>query len=233
MNIKAIPLPYIPAYDSTIAIIVLSCFLISCFLVAQNKKFLLELGSNFKSHKNHISAFSTKTNTEISSLLLLIIQTCIMVGVIAFILAVSYDSEIVKSYSSAYIIGVTTIVAIVYLLVKWIVYSFIGWTFDEKQLTSIWLESYATIIYYSGPILYPIVLFVIFSTTPIEIIIYLSIAFVIIVKIIMLYKWIKLFSKNIYGHILLILYFCALEIIPCILIYSCIINYINVLTINI
>ncbi len=232
-DFSAIALPYIPSYDSTIAIIVLSCFLISCFLVSKSKRFLLELGENFKTNKNHVSAFSSRTNSEVSSLMLLILQTCIMIGVIVFILAISYDSKITQEYNSAQIIGVTTLTSIAYLIVKWIIYSLIGWSFNQRFITSIWLESYSTIIYYSGFILYPVVLYVIFSTTPINIIIYIAIGFLILVKILMLYKWIKLFSNKTYGHILLILYFCALEIMPCLLIYKSIINNLNVLTINI
>ena len=233
IDYKAIPLPYIPSYDSTIAIIVLSCFLISCFLFAKSKKFLLDLGSNFFSSADHVSAFSTKTNSEISSLLLLMLQTCIMIGVITLILAISFNPDIIHSYNSATIIGGTTVISIVYLLLKRVAYIFIGWVFNARSLTSIWLESYATIIYYSGFVLYPIVLYVIFSTTPINISIYIAIMFVIIVKSLMLYKWLKLFSKNIYGSILLFLYFCALEITPCMLIYKSMINNIDVLTINI
>lgn len=233
MNITAIPLPYIPAYDSTIILTVFSCFIMSCILVAKSKKLLLELGLNFKNNKIHVSALSTKTNSEISSLILLIIQSCVMVGIITFIFLLSTHATIIEHYKSAEIIGVTTTVSIAYLLLKWIIYSYVGWLFERKRLTSIWLESYVTIIYYSGLILYPVVLYVIFSTTPIYIIVYIAFSFIIIVKMLMLYKWLKLFPNNIRGHLLLILYFCALEIIPYILIYKGIMNNINVLTINI
>lgn len=232
-EIKAIPLPYIPSYDNTIAIIVLSCFLLSCFLIATSKQFLLELVANFKQNKDHISAFLTKTNSEVISLMLLLLQTCILTGVIVFILAVTMDAAIVEDYSSTTIIFTTTSICIVYLLIKWIIYSFIGWTFNKRHLTSIWTESYATIIYYLGFILYPIVLYIIFSTVPIYITVYITIILIVVIKSLMLYKWMKLFSNNIYGRIQLFLYFCALEIIPCILIYKCITKYINILTINI
>lgn len=36
----------------------------------------------------------------------------------------------------------------------------------------------------------------------------------------MLYKWLKLFCGNLYGGLLLIVYFCALEIMPCFVLYQ-------------
>ncbi len=39
-------------------------------------------------------------------------------------------------------------------------------------------------------------------------------------KILMFYKWLKLFCNNLYGGFLLILYFCALEIMPCFMLYQ-------------
>jgi hypothetical protein len=42
---------------------------------------------------------------------------------------------------------------------------------------------------------------------------------IIFLKTLMFYKWLKLFCNNLYGSLLLILYFCALEIIPCLMLY--------------
>ena len=40
---------------------------------------------------------------------------------------------------------------------------------------------------------------------------------IIIAKILMFCKWLKLFFSNLYGLLYLIVYFCALEILPCFL----------------
>ena len=49
----------------------------------------------------------------------------------------------------------------------------------------------------------------------------------------MFYKWIKLFFHQLSAAFLLILYFCALEIIPCLLLYQGMIQVNNVLLIKI
>ncbi len=52
-------------------------------------------------------------------------------------------------------------------------------------------------------------------------------------KILMFYKWIKLFFFHQFGALfLLILYFCALEILPCLLLYQGMIQINNILLIK-
>lgn len=48
----------------------------------------------------------------------------------------------------------------------------------------------------------------------------------------MFYKWIKLFFHQFSGLFLLILYFCALEIVPCLLLYQGMIQMNNILLIK-
>ena len=227
------PQPYLPAHDNTITIILLFCFFITCLSLANSKQFLLELGKNFINSKAHISAFSTSTNTEIYSLFLLILQSCILSGVTTYITLSSYYPSTIFSYKSSQIIGFVTLISLLYLLMKWLIYSSIGWIFKEKEKTAIWIESYSTIIYYLGLTIYPVVLFIIYYNTSDYTIVYIGIGLFILTKCLILYKWIKLFSKKICGHLLLFLYFCALEIIPCVILYKCMSKYLDVLTINI
>ena len=51
-------------------------------------------------------------------------------------------------------------------------------------------------------------------------------------KILMFYKWIKLFFHQFGALFLLILYFCALEILPCLLLYQGMIQINNILLIK-
>ncbi|MFG6412036.1 MAG: DUF4271 domain-containing protein, partial [Bacteroides acidifaciens] len=51
-------------------------------------------------------------------------------------------------------------------------------------------------------------------------------------KILMFYKWIKLFFHQFSELFLLIVYFCALEIIPCLLLYQGMIRMNNILLIK-
>lgn len=141
-------------------------------------------------------------------------------GVIIYIfLKVNFNDNI-ASYPPWLIIGLTTVITLAYLAIKWAVYSFIGWIFDEKYRTGTWIEAYATLLYYTAVLLYLLVLFIVYSDIAVNTIIYIVVILFLITKCLIFYKWMKLFSKKMNGLILLILYFCALEIIPYVILYK-------------
>ena len=100
---------------------------------------------------------------------------------------------------------------------KWIIYKFLGWIFFDKNITSSWLESYSTIINYLGICTFPLILLMVYSELSASTILIIGFILIIIAKILMFCKWLKLFFSNLYGLLYLIVYFCALEILPCIL----------------
>ena len=130
------------------------------------------------------------------------------------------------------LLGVYVLACLLYLLFKWMLYSFLGWVFFDKNRTSLWLESYSTLIYYLGFSLFPFVLFLVYFDLKIIFLVSIGLFLIIFTKILMFYKWLKLFFDNISSIFLLILYFCALEIIPCLLLYQGLRELNNILVIK-
>ena len=109
---------------------------------------------------------------------------------------------------------------------------FLGWTFFDKNKTNIWLESYSALIYYVGFALFPFVLFLVYFDLSLTNLVIIGAIILIFTKILMFYKWIKLFFHQFGALFLLILYFCALEILPCLLLYQGMIQINNILLIK-
>ena len=227
------PLPYLAANDEIINIVLLVCFFSASFVLATGRRMLTNLFDNFKSSSPHAPIFTTITNQEVNSLLLLFLQTAVILGVLIYIFLSKQTDVLPENLNTIETISIIAGIFITYLFVKWVFYSSIGWVFSEGKKTTVWIESYSLIIYLIGLLLYPIALLTVYFNPPINIVIYILLGFFIAQKGLILYKGVKLFSKNLWGHMLLILYFCALEIIPCLLLYKCISNNINVLTFNI
>ena len=174
----------------------------------------------FFNKKNKVTNYRNAVSTNIISLSPLILQASLLMGVIIYIfLKVNFNDNI-ASYPPWLIIGLTTVITLAYLAIKWAVYSFIGWIFDEKYRTGTWIEAYATLLYYTAVLLYLLVLFIVYSDIAVNTIIYIVVILFLITKCLIFYKWMKLFSKKMNGLILLILYFCALEIIPYVILYK-------------
>ena len=96
----------------------------------------------------------------------------------------------------------------------------LGWIFFDKGTVDFWMTSYSTLLYYMGFGLFLSILMAIYLNFSLQNYVIIGLSLLGLVKILMLYKWIKLFCHNLFGSFFLILYFCALEISPCIMLYS-------------
>lgn len=225
-------IPYSPRTDDGLAMVLLVCFFISSYVLARSKKFLLQQARNFMLYRERTSIFNSSTTADMRYLLLLIVQTCVLSGVCIFNYFNDVQFSLMKSVSPHLLLVVYIAVSMIYFLFKWVVYSLLGWVFFDKNKTDIWLESYSTLIYYLGFVLFPLVLFLVYFDLNVVFLVSIGCFLVIFTKILMFYKWVKLFFSNIYGAFLLILYFCALEIIPCLILYQGLVLLNNILIIN-
>jgi hypothetical protein len=215
-----IPIPYIPMADDGIVIVLLCCFFLSAYVLSKAKKFLWQLGNNFIMHKKRTSIFSSSTATDVHYLLLLVLQTCILAGVCFFNYFDNTNPLLVQHIHPYLLLGIYTGVCLVYIILKWFIYSLLGWSLFDREVTNMWLESYSTIIYFLGFALLPFALAFIYFDLNADIMVIIGFVLVISVRLLVFYKWSKLFFNNVYGLLLLILYFCALEIIPCFVYYQ-------------
>ncbi len=214
---EGIPIPYSPKLDDGITVTLLGCFILSGYVLSRNRKFLIQLMTDFFLRRERTSIFAISTGTDY--LLLLILQTCILAGICIFNYFINARPELGAQVPPYILPGIYIAVCLLYFFLKWIVYSFLGWIFFNGNQTTLWIESYFTLLYYLGFALFPFVLFFIYFDLSFQIGIITGLILVFFVKLLMFYKWLKFFCNNLHGILLLILYFCALEIIPCFMLY--------------
>ena len=218
---EGIPISYSPRTDDVIALTLLACFFLSSIALARGKKFLTQQVKDFVLHRERTSIFDSSTAADVRYLLVLVVQTCVLTGIVFFNYFHDTCPMLMTKVSPLLLLGIYVGFCLAYFLLKWLLYMFLGWVFFDKNKTNIWLESYSTLIYYVGFALFPFVLLII------------GLIILIFTKILMFYKWVKLFFHQLSAAFLLILYFCALEIIPCLLLYQGMIQVNNVLLIKI
>ena len=226
------PISYSPRTDDAIALTLLACFFLSSIALARGKKFLSQPVKDFVLHRERTSIFDSSTAADVRYLLVLVLQTCVLSG----ITFVNYFHDtcpaLMDHVSSLLLLGIYVGFCLAYFLLKWLLYMFLGWTFFDKNKTNIWLESYSALIYYVGFALFPFVLFLVYFDLSLTNLVIIGSIILIFTKILMFYKWIKLFFHQFSGLFLLILYFCALEIVPCLLLYQGMIQMNNILLIK-
>lgn len=210
-------LPYRLRTEDGITGLLLFCFILTAYVFANAKKNLLDHAKNLFSRKEHNDVFTKTTSSELRYQIALKLQTCILMGIFVFDFFHDKSPDLFSSKNTYLILGLYIGIFITYHTLKWIFYNFLGWIFFDKNITNIWLESYSTITYYLGFCFFPVILLTIYFNLSASIILLIGVILVIFAKTLMFYKWLKLFFNNLYGILYLIVYFCALEILPCFL----------------
>lgn len=226
------PISYSPRTDDAIALTLLACFFLSSIALARGKKFLSQQVKDFVLHRERTSIFDSSTAADVRYLLVLVLQTCVLSGITFLNYFHDTCPALMDHVSSLLLLGIYVGFCLAYFLLKWLLYMFLGWTFFDKNKTNIWLESYSALIYYVGFTLFPFVLFLVYFDLSLTNLVIIGSIILIFTKILMFYKWIKLFFHQFSGLFLLILYFCALEIVPCLLLYQGMIQMNNILLIK-
>lgn len=211
---------YNPRGDDGIAIILLLSFFISAVLIGKNKKGIVQRIRDFFLNKERSSLFSQGLASQSALIVYFSIQTALLLGV--FFLNFFYDLHInfIDDNNSLIILGIYTSIIGIYLLFKQVIYRFIAWMFFDSKQHELWLISYNTLVAFFSFILYPSLLFIIYFDLEFNYVILLGLSLFFIMKLVMFYKWINLFLNDIYGLLRLFLYFCALEILPCLIVYQ-------------
>ena len=218
------PISYSPRTDDAIALTLLACFFLSSIVLARGKKFLSQQVKDFVLHRERTSIFDSSTAADVRYLLVLVLQTCVLSGITFRNYFHDTSPTLMNQVSPLLLLGIYVGFCLAYFLLKWLIYMFLGWTFFDKNKTNIWLESYSALIYYVGFALFPFVLFLVYFDLSLTNLVIIGSIILIFTKILMFYKWIKLFFHQFSGLFLLILYFCALEIVPCLLLYQVLVS---------
>lgn len=213
------PIPYAPRMDEWVTCILLACFFVSAWVLSHSGRFLWQQGREFILHRGRSDLFAASTGSDVRFLLLLIGQTCVLAGVYLFDYFSEAHATLVQRVPSWMVIGVYVSACLGYVFVKWLSYLFLGWIFLDKEQTARWVESYSTLLYYAGFVLFPLVLLVVYFNVALPVVALAGILLFIFLKILSFYKGLRLFCRHLYGCFWLILYFCALEIIPCLMLY--------------
>jgi hypothetical protein len=212
-----ISMPYRLRMDDGINGLLLFCFILTAYVFAYGRKAIVEQIKNLFSRKEQTDFFGKATASDLRHRIMFRLQTCILMGIFTFGYFNDYNPSMFDQKSIYWVLGIYIGIGIAFYAIKWIIYSFLGWVFFNKNITSAWLESYSTIINMLGLCYFPLVLLMVYYDLPASTILIIGLNLIIFAKILMFYKWLKFFFNNLHGLLFLIVYFCALEILPCFL----------------
>ena len=225
-------IPYQLRSDWMVTSVLFLCFILVSYVLAHGKKHLEQQFKNFSLSKERASLFDDTTASDVRYTLGLIFQTCILAGFCVYDYFSDHDLLLFRVVPHYLLLSIFIGCVVVFLLFKWLAYSFVNWIFFNKIKNMIWIESYFNVIIGAGFLLFPIVLLIVYFDLSPQLAPYFIGFVIIIAKILLFYKCINNFFNRIHGILHLILYFCALEILPDLILWKGIVIANNILVLN-
>ena len=208
------PLPYLIQSDGRITTLMFLCILIVSFAFSREKKYLLQQAKSLFTNRERSSMFDETNIIDVRYFILLILHTCIILGFCLYDYFTEKAPVLFEKLPHMLLLGGFIALIPVYLLIKWALYGIVNWTFFQKVKNSAWTTSFFNLLIWLGILLLPLVLLVVYLDISSPTNLYLIGFVVIIAKISLFWKTFSNFFEKMHGAFHLILYFCALEILP-------------------
>lgn len=212
MGVMGEPVPYTIPGDNLITSVLLLCFVLASIAFSQSRRFIFRQAKNFFYEPHFGTTEVSETSTEIRFQLFLVLESCILFGIIYFFWTkTKIDTFIIEQYK---VIGVYAGAWAVYYFVKSILYTFVDSVFFGKKKNEQWLKSYLFLVSSEGVLLFPMVLLMAFFGVSEQTSVIYAVFLVVLVKLLSFYKCYIIFFKKSGLFLQNILYFCALEVMP-------------------
>lgn len=213
-------LPYRMSADWPITTVVVLCFLLLAYALRNGKKYILQRIRHLFVHKQRVSLFDVPASSDSRYSVALVAITCILAGLCLFDYYVEHGGPLMQVVPHSLLLAVYSSLMLLFILFKEGLYSFVNWIFFENSQQKCWMRTYFDTWASLSLVLFPLVLMAVYVDLPASIMEQLCIGIWCFVKILLFYKCVRNFFGHFYGVLHLILYFCALEIIPTFLLWE-------------
>ena len=213
------PIPYSFQNDSFVTGILIICFLLITFVLSRISDFLLRQAKHFFSTQKSEQTL-TETGSEIKFQFLFLFITCLLYALLYFF----YTTHFIANtfiFSSEYILLVIFSGAIIsYMVIRMLLYTIVNNTFFTNKKNLQFQGSLLLITSLEGVALFPLVLLMAYFQYSLQNAIIYTVTILIFAKILTFYKSYTIFFNQKGGFLQIFLYFCALEMIPLIVLWS-------------
>lgn len=227
------PLPYRFRTDDYVTAALLLSFFLMTWSVARSWRYLTTWFRDFFYAPRSDNRSAERDKTELRGRPLLIFQTCFLLGILFFDYTQERLPEVFNQASPYVILCFAVGACSLYFLCKIGLYRFVNYVFFERRRAEEWMETYQLSILLEGLALLPVTLLLVYFDLSYE---WLKISFACVIcgiKLLLLYKCMRLFFSSFLGCVHLILYFCTLEILPVALLWRALVfssHYLAIIT---
>ena len=208
------PVPYSIHNDSVITSILLAFFILVVIAIANIHEFIVRQFKNFFYIPREGTSEMTETGTELRIQVFMVFLSSLLLSLLFYFYTIHYIGDTFVLESQYYLIAVYLVLMIVYFTAKVILYSVVNSVFFDSKRKQHWFKTLLFISSMEGLILFPAVLLqTYFDMSEENVILYFTIV-LFFVKILTFFKCYVVFFRRNVVKLQIILYFCALEMVP-------------------
>ena len=206
------PVPYTVRNDNAITCMLIFCFVMALVSFAHSRQYILRQLKDFF----YIPRSSNPNDEDPSNRfqIFLSLQTCLLLAITYFFYITHYVTDTFVLDTPYEIIGIFFGVFIAYFIAKNIVYTIVNNVFFSSKKNRHWIWTLTFITALEGIALFPAVMLQVYFNLPMQNVVYYFIFILVLTKILTFYKCWVIFFRQISVYLQIILYLCALEIIP-------------------
>ena len=225
------PLPYTIRGDNMLTSMLLLCFVVFVVSISRVRQYIDKQFKHFF-YESPNNELVSETSGEVRFQFFLVLLACLMLGIAIYQYVTHYVANtfiVDENYLLVVLFGVG---ALVYYVTKGLLYSGTNSIFFDGKKTLQWMKTILFITAVEGVLLYPAVVLQVYFDISLQNITYYYVFVLILTKTLTFYKgWVIFFRTN-GGFLQNILYFCALEITPLLVLAGALLWIVNLLKIN-
>ena len=226
------PVPYTIRGDNTITALLIGCFVIALIALANTRGFLMRQARHFFREPRTNTTGYPETTAEVRFQFFFVLQTCLLLSIISFLYTLERVADTFFLSSQYQLVAIFFGIYVAYFALKMLVYWLVNNVFFGRRKSVRWLKQLLFVTSVEGIALFPLVMLQSYFDLSIQKAVIYVIFVIVLVKILLLYKSFVMFFKQKNFYLQIILYFCALEIMPLLSLWGVLVNVVNHLKIN-
>ena len=218
--------------DHLVSTLLMGSLFLSLIALAFSANFVLRMAKNFFHADNERVTAVPDTNAELRNQGLLVVFTSILAAVAYYCYSLSRGVTGGIDGSVRELLAVYLAAALGYLLFKAIAYQFVNWVFFDHKKNEQWNKAILFVTAIEGLAFAPVVFLLVYGSLPVHTALMILAIVIFLAKILVIYKCHLIFFRRVGAFLQIILYFCALEMIPLICLVGLLENFNHHLQIN-
>ena len=230
-GVQGILSPYAVSNDNTVTALLLGCFVMAMIAFAVSRNFIEKQIKSFF-HVTRRKEVVTETAYEVRFQIFLIVQTSLLLSILYYFFAHGSGRGGLESESQLSVIGCFFGIFMGYFLIKNLLYKLVNWVFFDRKNNGQWRHTQIFLYALEGVLLFPMILLQVYFSLSLHAALIYTLIVMLFIKMLAFYKSYTIFFKRMGASLQIILYFCALELMPLMVLWGILFITDNYLIIN-